>query len=718
MSEPERTNPTNSQLRRKLIAGGLILLGLSLILAALYFVLTPTAGMGAGGLLKTSGEIFVFLLGAGANVRGWLDLFKKDGGGNRNQYNIGDGNTNIQADTVYVQPPTPKEPETHDTIGFIPPAGVVRYIPRGDIEHDVRDFLKNGGVGAIVGLHAPGGLGKTELAKHAAEELKSEFEQVLWVDVGEHDAPQVVRDMLIACAVQTRPGAGYEEQRNELRAYLRQHRYLVVLDDVRKNALEKLDDLLPPKPCTTLLTSRVRQIGGVNKTFGLDPMTPAQARELLVAVLGEDVVKAEEQAAADLAERCAFNPLAVEIAARRIRQMQGVKKPIARYFEKAQAHFALLKMPGDQRWNMNYIFDLSYNDLSPGDQERFRALAAFHPTGFAPQAAAFLWESDETETQNTLSRFINLSLVKWVPAETEKIERYRLHDLLDEYSQGKLPRAEEKTARDKLALWIVALFSTYFTADRTTAPQVFIERANLLRSCEWARGQKNGELLARLVTQSRNWFYVNFSEDWHFWIAWLEASLQLGFDDSSEAGKQLRANVLQAIGDVQQFRKEMDAALKSYEQALQLFRQVGDKLGEANVLQAIGDVQQFRKEMDAALKSYEQALQLFRQVGAKLGEANVYLSLGDVKKNDHEYESAMVDFQNALETYQAIGDQYSQGRALYRLGDCVFNQKKYQDALKYYESAAQLWNTIRVTDLVESILAPRIQAAKEGLSKP
>ena len=54
--------------------------------------------------------------------------------------------------------------------------------------------------------------------------------------------------------------------------------------------------------------------------------------------------------------------------------------------------------------------------------------------------------------------------------------------------------------------------------------------------------------------------------------------------------------MLKAIGDVQQFRDERDAALASYNEALKLFKAVGDHLGEANVLKAIGDVQQFRDE--------------------------------------------------------------------------------------------------------------------------
>ena len=62
-----------------------------------------------------------------------------------------------------------------------------------------------------------------------------------------------------------------------------------------------------------------------------------------------------------------------------------------------------------------------------------------------------------------------------------------------------------------------------------------------------------------------------------------------------------------------------------------------------------------------------------------------------------------------------IGDQYSQARALYRLGDCLSDDEKFQEALNYYEQAAELWHSIGVNDLVESILNPRIEEAKKHL---
>ncbi len=595
---------------KKIIPWLLIFLGLALLFGAATFWADTLTSVQPASLGQQVRDWLTTLSGLVSAIAGVIGLFKKDKGkASKTQNNIGDNNTNIQGDTVNVYPPIPKGIETHNTIGFIPSAKVVTYIERG-IEDDVIAFLKNGGNGAIVGLHAPGGLGKTELAKHVAEEMKGQFDDVLWVDVGEKNHQQVVADTLIKCAVQTRTGASYEEQRNELRAFLKQHKYLIVLDDIRQKSLEKLDDILPPKPCTTLLTSRMHDMGGVNKTFPVDAMTHEQAKELMEAVLGEDTVNAESEAAAKLAERCAYNPLAVEIAARRIRQFaedRHEKKPVARYFALAQTRFGELYMHGNQRWDMKHIFDLSYDDLSPDDQNRFNALAAFHPTGFAPQAAAFLWETDEIETANTLSRFFNLSLAKMADGETG---RYRLHDLLDEYAQSKLTKDLEKDFRNRLAQWIIALFSEYYTEDRSTAPQVLAERANLLRSCEWARGQKNGNLLAQLITQSRNWFMVSFVEDWTFWFAWLEASLKLEIGD-----KRLEANVLQAIGDVQQFRDDRDAALVSYNEALKLFKDIGAKLGEANVISSQGQMY-LPDDINKANEFLNQALQIYQKIGS------------------------------------------------------------------------------------------------------
>ena len=565
----------------------------------------------------------------------------------------------------------PPLPEIHDTIGFVPPANAEAYVYRGKIEEDIRKALRVGGTSAIVGLHAPGGTGKTELAACIAREVKDgkfDFKDVLWVDVNDKTPQETVAHILRLLGVTLPLNADYADQKQTLHSLFKDRCLLVILDDVRENAVHGLRDFLPSSPCSALITSRIREIGGV-KEFPLDHMEPDQARELFVNSLGEDAVKIEEATVYKLAERCKHNPLALEIASKRIRQNKDFASPIAKYYEKAKKRFEELKMHGDDRWNMTGVFDLSYNDLSEADQNYFRALAVFAPTGFAPQAAAHLWELEEGRAGEVISRFINLSLV--IPVKGD-FERFRLHDLLDEYAalklNGREAEGEEEQTESRLAEWLIDLFDEHYTDDSSNAPEVGLEFANLAKTAEWAIVNRKGALLASLATKPRNWLY-NYFRQLNDWLNWLETSLEIGVED-----KQLQANVLQAIGDVQQFRKETDAALVSYNEALKLFKEIGDKLGEANV----------------------------------------YLSLGGSKRANKDFVGARVDFENSLKVYRMIGDQYSQARALYRLGDCLSDEEKYKEALENYEKAAQLWKAIGVNDLVDSILMPRIAAAKEN----
>jgi tetratricopeptide (TPR) repeat protein len=83
------------------------------------------------------------------------------------------------------------------------------------------------------------------------------------------------------------------------------------------------------------------------------------------------------------------------------------------------------------------------------------------------------------------------------------------------------------------------------------------------------------------------------------------------------------------------------------------------------VQNAIGEVIQFRDDREAALASYEHALQLYQQIGDRLGEANCYLAQGSIALKQEKYEKCLTLYTDAYSLYQQIEDSYSQCASLY-----------------------------------------------------
>ena len=126
----------------------------------------------------------------------------------------------------------------------------------------------------------------------------------------------------------------------------------------------------------------------------------------------------------------------------------------------------------------------------------------------------------------------------------------------------------------------------------------------------------------------------------------------------------------------------------------------GDRQERANVLQAIGDVQRFRDDYDAALDSYGQALTLYRAVGDRLGEANVLASLGRLCVAD-EPERAERLLAQAVTIYQQIGDRYSVPAQIGNFGWELLRRGERDCARPYLLRAAELFERMGLLDYAE-----------------
>ena len=65
---------------------------------------------------------------------------------------------------------------------------------------------------------------------------------------------------------------------------------------------------------------------------------------------------------------------------------------------------------------------------------------------------------------------------------------------------------------------------------------------------------------------------------------------------------------------MQQLTGDYPAAAASHQQALELFRDLGDRLGQAYALNDLGIVQRLTGDYPAAAASHQQALALFRDL--------------------------------------------------------------------------------------------------------
>ena len=136
------------------------------------------------------------------------------------------------------------------------------------------------------------------------------------------------------------------------------------------------------------------------------------------------------------------------------------------------------------------------------------------------------------------------------------------------------------------------------------------------------------------------------------------------------------------------------------DRALEEFQKAQDNTGTdnqllANVLKAMGDVQQFRDERDTALQNYAQALELFRAVGSKLGEANVESALIRFELvQTKDIVSAERKLNEIVDKRRAIQGLFSEGADYFNFAVTLVTLQEWERARIYSEKARSVFAQI------------------------
>jgi tetratricopeptide (TPR) repeat protein len=154
------------------------------------------------------------------------------------------------------------------------------------------------------------------------------------------------------------------------------------------------------------------------------------------------------------------------------------------------------------------------------------------------------------------------------------------------------------------------------------------------------------------------------------------------------------ADCILRLGDVAVRRSDLDSAQAQYERALTLYQQVPDMHGEASCIRRLGDVALRRSDLDDAQAQYERALPLFQQAGSVVGEANCIKSLGDIAVDRSDLDSARTLYGRALPLFQQAGNVVGEARCFHRLGDVALRNSDHDGARAQYERALLLYEAI------------------------
>lgn len=329
--------------------------------------------------------------------------------------------------------------------------------PRNDLPRDVPDFTgREAQLAAVltavdshqvVAVDGMAGVGKTCLAVHAAHRLAADYPDAqLYVDLhgfteGREplDPGSALRMLLGALGVPSErvPQEGVEQLAACWRSELAGRRAVVVLDNAAD--ADQVRPLLPGAgPSVALITSRNRLLGlDEVPPVSLDVLSPQESAELLARASGDPSgpdgrLARDPHSAAEVLRLCGHLPLALRLAAARLRHRPGWTVGI------------LVERMAQGASEFDTAFAMSVRQLDRAQARLFRMLGLLPGTSFDEYVAAALADVPLRSAQAMLEDLLDAHLV-----QQPVVGRYRLHDLVHQHARRACEEQDSPAERER-----------------------------------------------------------------------------------------------------------------------------------------------------------------------------------------------------------------------------------------------------------------------------
>ncbi len=581
----------------------------------------------------------------------------------------------------------------------------------------------------LVTLTGVGGGGKTRLAIQAAHEIAADFPDGAWfVDL----APVTNEtDIVSTCAavfgLREQTGMSIDALWFE---YARDKTLLLVLDNCEHlhNACAVFaHELLQSAPRVRILaTSREPLNVSGEALIGVPPLSlpdaehptfekvaHSDAAQLFIArasfILPTfSLNQSNLQAIAQICRRLDGIPLAIELAAARVRTLSP--QQIAARLDDALAVLTRgsSSLPPRQQ-TMRAVLDWSDALLSQEERVLFRRLSVFSG-GFTLEAAEMICgdgalESKRDGEQSSLPHAISPSLILDLLSnlidkslvmvnESDGEMRYRMLEPIREYAREKLAAASES---DEIAARHLAYFvelaeraEPEFTGAEQGAwhKRLEAEHDNVRAALSWhAQTQEHIEMQLRLA-----------GAVWRFWYArghivegqkFLTNALAQGEPTATPA----RAKAYAGLGSLAWLRGEYEQCIQGQDQALSINRELGDLPGVALALVNIAGALIHQTKYEKAERYLDESLELARGLKDHLLLTFIWMTKGELARYQGDYANAQAWAQEAYAAATQAQHVQHIALALNNLGLVATRQGNFARAIQLHQESLDMYRT-------------------------
>jgi predicted ATPase/tetratricopeptide (TPR) repeat protein len=567
-----------------------------------------------------------------------------------------------------------------------------------------------GGGARLVTLLGTGGMGKTRLAVHHGWRNLADWPGGVWFcDLTEaRDVNGIVAAMGKSLGMRLGAGDPIEQLGH---AISDRGRCLAILDNSEQVVgqvaaiVQRWVELT--SEAAFMITSRERLGSSQETVVDIGPLGMDAGHELFIERAhrlrpGIELGPADLAAASEVVRLAEGMPLAIELAAARVRVMS-----VAQIATAMQKRFRLLTGgPSERHETLAAAIDGSWELLQTWEKAALAQCSVFEG-GFTLEAAESVLDLTAYPSApwavDVVQSLVDKSLLRTMGAraEVERQPTFRIgmYVSLQEYARGKL--AEDgaipggsgaegvRNAEERHGRW----YARYGTDDALLA---LSERGGVERRRALVREHENLLAATRRAAERGDGEVTTAT----YRAAAAVSSAQGPFGTIVDLGKAIldgqllpkqRALVLRVVAKAERESGRTEEALEHYTTALAIHREQRDQSGESLTLGNMGNVYLDQGRMEEAIKYLEGALSIDRERGSQTGQGILLHSLGTVYQNLGRLTEARSYLESALAIHRETGSRRSEATAITSLGSLDCDQGRLEEGRSQLEAALDIY---------------------------